>query len=181
LNSRNSGPRSLLCERTHYAALNLSPDATAAEIRLAYTFIKQSYHEERRQVDIGKIRAAYEVLSDPRARRDYDKDSAVGGRGPAWLKSFSSRQVLVPLLGVAVLALLVIVGPDLGAQFRSFDPGDEIYWVENGESLGKVLKFDREHRFPSGAIVPAFEILPASGEEPIWYPARDLKRYGRTR
>ena len=165
----------------YYAALNLSPDATAAEILLAYNFIKQSYHEERRQMDIGRVRAAYEVLSDPRARRSYDKATAAGGSGPAWMKSISWSKLLVPLLVVAAVALLVIVGPSLRAQLRSFDPGDEIYWVENGESLGKVLKFDREHHFPTGATAPAFEILPASGEDPVWYPARDLKRYGRTR
>ena len=165
----------------YYTALNISPGATAAEIRLAYTFIKQSYHEEGRQVDIGKVRAANEVLSDPRARRDYDRGTAEGGRGPAWMRSLSLRQVLVPLLGLGLLALLVILGPSLRAQFRTFEPGDQIYWTENEEPLGKVLSFDREHRFPSGATVPAFEILPASGDAPVWYPARDLKRYGRTR
>jgi curved DNA-binding protein CbpA len=165
----------------YYAALNISPDATAAEIRLSYTFIKQSYHEERRHVDVARIRAAYEILSDPSARREYDNDRATRGGAPAWMSSMSLRQILVPILAVTGLLLLVIVGPTLRAQFRSFESGDEIYWVENGESLGKVLSFERDHRFPSGAEAPAFEILPASGEDPLWYPARDLKRYGRTR
>jgi hypothetical protein len=165
----------------YYAALNLGPDATASEIRLAYNFMKQSYHEERRQMDIGKVRAAYEVLSDPRARRSYDDGSSQGRNGAAWLKKISFRKVLVPVLAVGLAALLVMLGPSLRAQFRSFDPGDEIYWSENDEPLGTVLQFEREHRFPTGATVPAFEILPASGEDPVWYPARDLKRYARTR
>jgi curved DNA-binding protein CbpA len=165
----------------YYAALNLSPDATAAEIRLAYNFIKQSYQEQRRQIDIGKIRSAYEVLSDPRARRRYDRGETDGSDPMAWIRSIKPRQVLVPLLCVSLVVFLFLVGPSLRAQFRSFEPGDQVYWVENDEDLGKILSFDREHRFPSGAVVPAFEVLPASGESPVWYPARDLKRYGRAR
>ena len=165
----------------YYAALNISPDATAAEIRLSYSFIKQSYHEERRQVDIGKIRAAYQVLSDPKARRKYDRGVAAAGGAPKWMKSISLRQVFIPVLIVSALVLLALLGPDLRAQFRSFQPGAEIYWAENKEPLGKVLSFEREHRFQTGSVAPAFEILPASGGAPVWYPARDIKRYGRAR
>jgi len=165
----------------YYAALNVSPEATAGEIRLSYTFIKQSYHEERRQLDIGKIRAAYEILSDPKARRKYDSGKAANVGVMALFSSISPQQVLLPLLIISGLVLLVILGPGLRAQFRSFEPGDEIYWSENGETLGRVLSFDREHQFSSGSVAPAFEILPDSGEEPVWYPARDLKRYGRIR
>jgi len=165
----------------YYAALNISPDATAVEIRLSYTFIKQSYHEDRRQVDIGKIRAAYEVLSDPGSRKKYDNGVAAKGGAPAWTRSISLRQVLVPILVVTGVLLLVIVAPSLRTQFRNYEPGDEIYWAENGEPLGQVLSFDRNHRFASGVVAPAFEILPSSGEDPVWYPARDLKRYGRER
>jgi curved DNA-binding protein CbpA len=165
----------------YYAALNISPEATAAEIRLSYSFIKQSYHEERRQVDIGKIRAAYQVLSDPKARRKYDRGVAAGGGVPKWMKSISLRQVFVPVLIVAALVLFARLGPDLRAQFRSFEPGEEIYWAENKEPLGKVLSFEREHSFSTGSVAPAFEILPASGGDPVWYPARDIKRYGRAR
>lgn len=165
----------------YYAALGISPGATASEIRLSYNFIKQSYHEERRHVDIAKIQAAYEVLSDPNARRKYDRGVAAAGGVPKWMKSISVRQVFVPALIVSALVLLALLGPDLRAQFRSFEPGEEIYWAENEEPLGKVLSFEREHRFSTGSVAPAFEILPASGGEPVWYPARDIKRYGRAR
>jgi curved DNA-binding protein CbpA len=165
----------------YYAVLGISPDATATEVRLSYKFIKQSYHEEGRQVKIGQVRAAYEGLSDPKARRAYDRDGSTLDHKPSWVKSLSLRQILVPVLMVSALVLLVLVGPSLRAQLRSFDPGDEGYWAENDESLGQVLSYEREHRFSSGTVAPAFEILPASGGKPVWYPARDLKRYGRTR
>lgn len=165
----------------YYAALGISPEATASEIRLSYKFIKQSYKEEGRQVNIRQVQAAYEVLSDPKARRAYDRGDAGGGGNFAWVKSISLRQVLVPILIISAMVLLVLVGPSLRAQLRSFDPGDQVVWAENEEPVGKVLSFEREHRFSSGTVAPAFEILPASGGEPIWYPARDLKRYGRTR
>jgi curved DNA-binding protein CbpA len=163
----------------YYAALNISPDATAAEIHISYKFIRQSCRVERRHLDIGKIRAAYETLSNPTTRQDYDNTKTAGFGALAWNRSITPRKVLVPVLVVSAVLLLIIVAPGLRTQFRSFEPGDELYWTENSEALGKVLSFDRDHRFPSGAVVPAFEVLPASGEAPVWYPARDLKRYAR--
>ena len=165
----------------YYTALHVSPHATSAEIRLSYTFIKRSYQRKRRDLDVAKIRAAYETLSDPLTREMYDNGEIARVGAPSRLGSIPLRPVLLPLLIVAVLVLVGMVGPGFLAQLRDFEPGDEIYWSTNDETLGKVLSFEREHQFPSGSVSPAFEILPASGEAPVWYPARDLKRYARTR
>jgi curved DNA-binding protein CbpA len=168
----------------YYAALNIGPDASAAEIRLAYEFLKQSYHTERKHLDIGKIRAAYKVLSDPKERRSYDAGDAnrraAKGELLRQLKAHA-LPIAIALLAVSAAVLLYLVGPDVRAQFVGFDSGDELYWADGSRDLGTVEAFVQQHTFPSGAVAPAYLVRPAGGGEPIWYPARDLKRYARQR
>ncbi|WP_454809923.1 J domain-containing protein [Paenarthrobacter nitroguajacolicus] len=70
----------------HYAALHLSPDATAREINRAYRTLLRTHHPDTRQrVDDGDttsaadleelhaIMQAYVVLSDPGKRAAYDR------------------------------------------------------------------------------------------------------------
>ncbi len=80
----------------HYAALHLSPDATAREISRAYRTLLRTHHPDTRQrVDDGDttsapdlqelhaIMQAYVVLSDPEKRAAYDRArlSPVGKSG----------------------------------------------------------------------------------------------------
>lgn len=169
----------------YYAALNVSPEAGAAEIRLAYEFIKQSYHTQRKRCDISKIRAAYKVLGDPKERKNYDAGVAARGR-PAWdellrqLKAYSVPIAMI-LLAVGVAVLLYLVGPEVRAQLRGFDAGDQLYWVETHRDLGTVEAYVEDHTFPTGSVAPAYRVRPSNGGEPVWYPAHDLKRHARTR
>lgn len=61
----------------YYETLEISPDATQAEIKVAYRRLAKLFHPDsnREVVDhghIAHINAAYEVLSDPRQRRFHD-------------------------------------------------------------------------------------------------------------
>ncbi len=71
-------------ERTYYDLLEVSPDATPQEIRSAYLRVKAAYRkdsvalyslmdESETEDLLGRIESAYQVLSNPDARRDYDK------------------------------------------------------------------------------------------------------------
>lgn len=65
---------------THYEVLGVLPSASAEEIRLAYRKCIRAAHPDRAAHSSGAasteraqaINAAYDVLSDARARRDYD-------------------------------------------------------------------------------------------------------------
>jgi len=70
-----------------YEILELSPNASAEEIKKQYRFLCQVWHPDkfsnalhkaRAEERMKKINAAYDVLSDPRKRRDND-----AGRGPS--------------------------------------------------------------------------------------------------
>jgi DnaJ-class molecular chaperone len=62
---------------THYDALGVNPKSTDAEIKKAYRMLSLKYHPDRNSsneaVDkMHKINEAYEILSDPQKRRQYD-------------------------------------------------------------------------------------------------------------
>ncbi len=62
---------------THYQVLQLSPEATADEIKQSYRRLAKEFHPDlnRGKADADRIiqlNAAYEILGDDRKRREYD-------------------------------------------------------------------------------------------------------------
>ena len=163
-----------------YAALNVSHKASRQEIRLAYELLKQAFKKGQRNLNIGRIQAAYETLSDPPQRRQYD-DGAFSGKRPGGNSRLHSKPLLLTLTVVFLGALALVLAPHFRGELVSFDVGDNLYWRSTNESLGVVLAFDDDHRFPVRAPLPAYQVQPASGREPVWYPARDLNRHCEAR
>lgn len=70
----------------YYATLEVTPQASDEEIRVAYRKLAFRYHPDRNQGDksveekIREINAAYEVLGDPEARKSYER-IRFGGQG----------------------------------------------------------------------------------------------------
>lgn len=60
--------------KTPYEALGLTPEATAAEIKAAYRKLAMKHHPDRGgdPVTFKRIQNAYDVLSDPERRLQYD-------------------------------------------------------------------------------------------------------------
>lgn len=64
--------------RTHYDNLKVSRDAPESVIRAAYRTLSQQYHPDKRPGDERAVRVmaiinqSYEILSDPRRRREHD-------------------------------------------------------------------------------------------------------------
>jgi curved DNA-binding protein CbpA len=171
----------------YYRILNVSPEASGAEIRLAYRLLKKSYHEERKQLAVSKIRAAFKTLSNPVTRRTYDNPDGGGrARNPAaglrgQRHGAKTIHIGLALLAVSSIVLLIMISPSLKTHFVSFEAGDELVWSETGEQLGSVVTFEAKHRFFGGSVAAAYQIDPTSGEAPVWYPARDLERYCHNR
>jgi Ca-activated chloride channel homolog len=77
-----------------YEILEISSEATSEEIRLAYFEHARKYHPDTNPGDLARewffqIQEAYEVLSDPKKRRDYDA-------------SIKGRKVLKDMVGLSV-------------------------------------------------------------------------------
>lgn len=71
--------RPLAGGQSHYALLELSPEATAAELRQAFRNLSKRYHpdtttlpQEQAREAFARLRQAYAVLADPDSRRAYD-------------------------------------------------------------------------------------------------------------
>jgi hypothetical protein len=162
----------------YYAVLNISPDASQQEIRLAYEFLKQAFKDGRKGLDIGKIQAAYETLGQGQPRDLYDRG---GGARPGGKSRLHSVSLLVTLLLVFVGVLAFAVGPVIKAHFTTFEAGDELHWKKTGRPFGVVLAYDPQHQFENGIAAPGYRIELRAGEEPVWFSARDLNRNCKTR
>ncbi|RYY57700.1 MAG: J domain-containing protein, partial [Comamonadaceae bacterium] len=74
---------------SHYDTLEVAPDATAADIRLAYRRAAQRNHPDRSggatgaQERMARINEAYSVLSHPQLREGYDR----------WLRARGARRL----------------------------------------------------------------------------------------
>lgn len=72
-------------EKTFYAVLGLGPDASAAEVKRQYRRLAKRYHPDLNPNNLEapakfrELQAAYEVLSDPIKRRQYDAELGYAG------------------------------------------------------------------------------------------------------
>ncbi len=72
-----------MAEPNHYEILEVSPDASQAEIKQAYRRLVKQYHPDTNQQNTDKeqiirINAAYEILGDCQSRQFYDRQLGFG-------------------------------------------------------------------------------------------------------
>lgn len=125
---------------THYAVLGLEPRASRDQVEKAYRFCLEMYREGSlatysllQKDEIGAIRGriaqAYEVLSDPGRRREYDMSLGVAGAS-APLLPFPAPLPLAPPAPVAVavgeeaVAPAPALAPDTPHPSDMAEPGD---------------------------------------------------------
>lgn len=160
----------------YYAVLNVHPEASQQEIRLAYGFLKQAFKDGRKGLPIAKIQAAYETLRDRGRREAYDVGGDPSLAGEPKKSRLHSVPLLVTLLVIFAGIVAFAVGPVIKAHFTTFGPGDELYWTRTGKPLGTVVSYDKDHEFEGAAVGPAYQIETGPGQDPVWLPARDLDR-----
>ena len=102
-------------EKDFYAILQVDPRAEREVIEVAYRRLSRKYHPDvsgdpeagRRMRDLNE---AYEVLSDPRRRRAYDRRRPVGPGPGAALGRLTLQDVLRPIMPYLFLAVVGVLG-----------------------------------------------------------------------
>lgn len=106
----------------YYAILGVSPDASEQELREAWEIAAQRFHPDTNEAPgapllFQGISTAYEVLSDPQRRSEYDR--AFSGHAEPYslsVQTYYSRRHLKPLDEAQLLYILVKIQPSVGAS-----------------------------------------------------------------
>jgi DnaJ-class molecular chaperone len=161
-----------------YKALNISPTASQTEIRLAYKFLKRAFKDGKRLTNIGKIQSAYQTLSDPKLRVQYDghahgrPHSVQAARRASRLHSI---HLLVAATALCLAAMAIAFGPAITAGWASFNPGEQLVWKQTSQPLGEILSYEESHQFQEAPAQAAYEVKLGSGLVQ-WFAATDLHR-----
>src|SRR5690606_25902994 len=84
-------------EKDYYAVLGVPKTATAEEIKKAYRKLARKYHPDANQGDpqreakFKEVSEAYDVLSDPKRRKEYDEARTLFGSGLGGYRMGDSR------------------------------------------------------------------------------------------
>ncbi|GAA0517683.1 molecular chaperone DnaJ [Saccharopolyspora subtropica] len=158
-----------MADHDFYADLGLSPDASPQEVRRAYRRLAREHHPDANPGDVAAerrfkaVRAAYEVLSDPVRRRQYDRarrQAASGSAGAPGAGGFDLGDFFGP-------------GPRLRRNVFDVDDllGDVFGRVYRPSGLrprrGADLEVDLHLAFETAALGGAAPLrVPAPGREP---------------
>jgi len=156
----------------YYRVLNLSPGANEAEIRLAYTFLKNAWQHDRK-IPRSRIKEAFDCLSDPSLKGAYDS----GKRKRAdrdWVAVGVSAAILAALLLFAGLVFPGFLLP----RPTPFASGSQLVRQKDQAPLGEIVRRDPAHRFPNGVSGSAYLVRFGDGSE-RWYPTSDLENHYR--
>lgn len=119
-------------KRDHYKVLEVSRDASAEDIQHAYRTLALRYHPDRNRAPdaagrMTAINEAWEVLGDPRRRREYD--------------DLLAKPAINPEFGASIL--LAARDVILRSGWRVLEDSGRVLIVENARQKVRVVFLDR--------------------------------------
>lgn len=148
--------------------LRIGPAATLDEINTAYFTVLKRFPENPTEADeehSRELRRAYDMV-----RRRYVPPKTKG------LKFVFDKRVMLPLLGVAVLALggtfLWLNWKNVKMKMTHYEAGAVLRLKDGAAPFGTVTGYEASHKFPAGAPAPAYSIKLDGKEETVWVSER---------
>jgi hypothetical protein len=163
-----------------YAILELQPGTPMAQVKAQFRRLAKSVHPDRHGNDVAyqerlrRINAAYEFLSDPVRKADFDaylarrelpelpEHEAVSVRSTSGWGGGSSRAVSFFVFLAVLVCVIVAVICALSQQTPSFS--DAVPTASVVEPTGPVVGSSEEQPF----VAPSGETVPASSGSGLW-------------
>lgn len=152
----------------YYAALGLDRRCTLAQIRTAYRVLAKQFHPD---VNHGSpeavartqaLNAAYETLSDPARRRDYDRELAAPKRSPTSTRGEKIQRHLSRDVNLRLEDFLRGARREVRVHDPSNPHGPEIYElvIPPNTAPGTRFRLSREEPFAGGLMQLRVKPLP---------------------
>lgn len=173
-------------KRSCYELLGIGHRFSEKELDQAFQRAKQKARYDP-AVNIEDIEKAYQILRNPRTRKQYDEQRRRAKAAKNIMKDRRSSKgkstegngrsnyriyIIAMIFFLVVLAVFVL--PRYHVYFRSYSVGDDVYDSTTGLYFGTILDEDENHEFNNGLRAHAYRVETENGDM-MWIPAVELK------
>ncbi len=170
----------------YYERLGVSPSASQTDIERAFRRLAKETHPDRNPNDpqanahFRRVREAYEVLSSPQRRADYDaRRRRLQAAVPPTLTATSIRETgcisyYLPRVGVGLLAVLAFLILEAFDVWRADDPEAVLWGIIGASGVTGALAIIIFRLFPETSEDYAVRLGP--NEVRVWYENRQVAR-----
>jgi DnaJ family protein A protein 2 len=173
-------------EESYYVVLGLKEDATQEEIKKSYRSLSLKFHPDRNPgIDSGKfqkINQAYETLSDPQKRQEYD----MMGNNPFMRMGMNEMQQPFGNMDDLFQNIFGMGGiPGMGGIHHmggmgGFPPGANIHIFKNGVNIGGFSQLNKPLPIVSTININMLQVLEGSNvplEIERWILENNIKKF----
>lgn len=154
-------------QKDHYAVLGLERHCTDAEVRTAYRLLARKFHpdvnpdaEEALRLT-QELNTAYETLSDPVRRREYDSRTGGGGESPGPQAHGRIQRNIEQEVRLRTGEFLGGTRLEVSVNDPANPDGPESYSLEvpSGTAPGSRLRIPRDGAMQGGSVVVKLRLL----------------------
>lgn len=143
------------------------------QVEEAYDRLMQAARFES-GIDRGKVREAYDLLSNPQARTQYNRDLITWEAERARRREKPGRRTLpiALVIGVGLIAVILMWSRSI-RSVEEFRLGDELYVRDTGRKFGSIIDVAKDHAFEDGRRGPGYQVA-LEDESERWFTKSEI-------